>query len=50
MFGIKLPKGYHDWRVVSVAHEAGALNDIRVVLGNDIAINAHRDGTRPFPA
>jgi Cytochrome P460 len=49
VFGIKLPKGYRDWRVVSVAHEAGTLNDIRAVLGNDIAINAYRDGTRPFP-
>src|SRR3954453_19566408 len=49
VFGIKLPAGYRDWRAVSVAHEAGNLNDIRVVLGNDIAIKAYRDGTRPFP-
>lgn len=49
VFGIKLPAGYRDWRAVSVAHEAGNLNDIRVVLGNDIAIKAYRDGTKPFP-
>jgi hypothetical protein len=49
IFGIKLPEGYRDWKMVSVAHEAGNLNDIRAVLGNDIALKAYRDGTRPFP-
>ena len=32
-----------------MAHEAGDLNDIRAVLGNDIAIEAYRDGKLPFP-
>lgn len=49
VFDVKLPPGYRDWRVISVAHEAGGLNDIRVVLGNDIAIKAYRNGTGPFP-
>jgi len=44
-----IPAGYRDWKVVSVAHEAGDLNDIRAVLGNDIAIKAYRDGKLPFP-
>ena len=44
-----IPPGYRDWRVVSVAHEAGDLNDIRAVLGNDIAIKAYREGKLPFP-
>src|SRR5215510_7443293 len=44
-----IPAGYRDWKVVSVAHEAGELNDIRAVLGNDIAIKAYRDGKLPFP-
>jgi hypothetical protein len=35
--------------VVSVAHEAGNLNDIRAILGNDIAIKAYREGKLPFP-
>jgi hypothetical protein len=43
------PPGYRDWRLISVAHEAGKLNDIRAILGNDIAIKAYRDGTLPFP-
>ena len=45
----KLPAGYRDWRLISVAREEGDLDDIRAVLGNDIAIKAYRDGTRPFP-
>jgi hypothetical protein len=44
-----IPLGYRDWKVVSVAHEAGDLNDIRAVLGNDIAIKAYREGKLPFP-
>src|SRR5262245_46248345 len=44
-----IPAGYRDWRVVTVAHEAGDINDIRAVIGNDIAIKAYRDGKLPFP-
>ena len=49
IFVKRVPGGYRDWKVVSVAHEAGELNDIRAVLGNDIAIKAYRDGKLPFP-
>lgn len=49
IFGIKLPLGYRDWRLISVAHEEGKLNDFRAILGNDVAIKAFREGNRPFP-
>jgi hypothetical protein len=49
IFGIKLPARFRDWKVVGVAHEAGKNNDLRVVLGNDIAIKAFRDGKLPYP-
>jgi len=49
IFGIKIPPGYRDWRVISVAHEAGNNNDLRAVLGNDAAIKAYREGKLPFP-
>lgn len=49
IFGIKIPAGYRDWRLISVAHEEGTLNDLRAILGNDIAINAYREGKLPFP-
>lgn len=44
-----IPPGYRDWRLISVAREEGELKDIRAVLGNDIAINAYREGKLPFP-
>jgi Cytochrome P460 len=47
--GGKLPPGYRDWRLISVAREEGSLDDIRAILGNDVAITAYREGTRPFP-
>jgi hypothetical protein len=49
IFGIKIPPGYRDWKLISVAHEAGNLNDLRAILGNDLAIKAYRDGKLPFP-
>jgi hypothetical protein len=49
VFGIKMPAGYRDWRLVSVAHEAGKLDDLRAVLGNDLAITAYREGKTEFP-
>src|SRR5262249_25598615 len=45
----KIPSGYRDWRLISVAREEGSLNDIRAVLGNDAAIKAYREGKLPFP-
>ncbi len=45
----RIPEGYRDWRLISVAREEGKLDDIRAVLGNDIAIKAYREGTLPFP-
>lgn len=49
IFGIKIPPAYRDWRLISVAHEEGTLNDLRAILGNDIAIKASREGKLPYP-
>jgi hypothetical protein len=49
IFGIKIPSGYRDWKLISVAHEEGNLNDLRALLGNDVAIKAYREGELPFP-
>ena len=49
VFGIKIYPGYRDWKFVSTAHEAGTLNSIGAVLGNDTAIKAYREGKLPFP-
>jgi hypothetical protein len=49
IFGIKIPPGYRDWKLISVAHEEGNLNDLRAVLGNEVAIKAYREEKLPFP-
>ena len=49
VYGIKVFPGWRDWSLVSVAHEAGQLNDIRAILGNDVAMKAYREATLPFP-
>jgi Cytochrome P460 len=45
----EMPHGYRDWKWVSSAHEAGNLNSIGAVLGNDVAIKAYREGKLPYP-
>jgi hypothetical protein len=49
LFLNKVPPGYRDWRLISVAREEGALDDIRAILGNSKAIKSYRDGRSPFP-
>src|SRR6516225_6621721 len=49
VFLSQIPKGYRDWRLISVAHEEGNLNSFAAVLGNDVAIKAYREGKLPFP-
>lgn len=49
IFVTQIPDGYREWRFISVAHEEGNLNSFASILGNDIAIKAHREGTLPFP-
>jgi hypothetical protein len=47
--GVTMPVGYRDWKLISVAREEGKLDDLRAILGNDIAIKASREGGFPFP-
>ena len=49
VFVTKIPVGYRDWKLISVAHEEANLNSFAAVLGNDAAIQAYRDGKLPFP-
>src|ERR1700744_5935267 len=48
-FVTEIPRGYRDWKWISSAHEAGNLNSIGALLGNDVATKAYRDGKLPFP-
>jgi Cytochrome P460 len=49
IYGVKLPAGYRDWPLISVARVGAPLNDLRVKLGNTVAIEAFRGGAPPFP-
>jgi hypothetical protein len=50
IYGIKIPGGFRDWRLISVNQLAGStLKQLRAQLGNDIAIEAFRAGKLPFP-
>jgi len=49
VFATKMPPGFRDWTVISVSHEAGNINSIGAVLGNDVAIKAYHEGKLPFP-
>ena len=47
--GIAMPEGYKDWRVIAVSHRTDN-ESLRVILGNDVAIEAARAGnTNPWP-
>ena len=49
VFVDKIPRGYRDWKFISVAREEGELDDIRAILGNDSALAAFRQNKLPFP-
>ncbi|MGR8940557.1 MAG: cytochrome P460 family protein [Gammaproteobacteria bacterium] len=47
--GIELPAYYKNWRVISVSHRDDK-QSLRVIVGNDTAVNAARTGnTHPWP-
>ncbi|MGK9230890.1 cytochrome P460 family protein [Inquilinus limosus] len=49
IYGVTIPEGYRQWELVAPAHETDPLNELRVVLGNSVAIEAYKNGTLPFP-
>jgi len=46
--GVTIPKGYRNWQVVAPSQRDDK-DEIRVILGNDIAMKAYRANTLPFP-
>ena len=51
IYGVKIPAGYRDWKLIAVDHllVAGKADQLRAQLGNDIAIKALKEGKVPFP-
>jgi hypothetical protein len=46
--GVTIPKGYRNWQVVAPSQRDDN-DEIRVILGNSIAMKAFRANTLPFP-
>ncbi len=50
IYGVTIPSGYRDWKMIAVDELViGKLDQLRAQLGNDIAIEAFKDGKLPFP-
>ncbi|WP_407943556.1 cytochrome P460 family protein [Methylobacterium sp. EM32] len=49
IYGVTVPDGFRDWRLIAPALEDAPLDELRAVVGNDLAVRAFRDGTLPFP-
>ena len=50
IYGVTIPAGYRDWKLISVNHlVTDKLDQLRAQVGNDIAIKAYKEGKLPFP-
>jgi hypothetical protein len=49
IYGVTIPQGYREWQMIAPAAEAAPLDELRVVLGNPLAIAAIKNATQPFP-
>jgi hypothetical protein len=49
IFGVTVPDGYRGWQLVAPALEDAPLNELRAVLGNEIAVSTYENGNLPFP-
>jgi hypothetical protein len=48
IFGVKIPSDYRGWPVIAPSYQA-KFDEFQVILGNEVATAAYRDGTLPFP-
>jgi hypothetical protein len=48
IFGVTIPPGYRQWQMIAPSH-VPSFDEIRAILGNDVAINAYRTQALPFP-
>jgi hypothetical protein len=50
IYGVTIPAGYRDWKLISVGRlKTDKLDQLRAQLGNDIAIKAFKERKLPFP-
>jgi Cytochrome P460 len=50
IYGITIPYGYREWRLIAVDHLViGKVDQLRAQFGNEIAIKAFKERQVPFP-
>ncbi|NVM75523.1 hypothetical protein FHW83_001303 [Duganella sp. SG902] len=49
IYGVTLPDGYRKWQFIAPAHETPPLDELRVVVGNPVAMAAIEKNQLPFP-
>ncbi len=49
VYGVTLPDGFRRWQLIAPAQETEPLNELRAIVGNEIATKAYASGTLPFP-
>ncbi len=49
IYGVTIPPGYRKWEMIAPAEEPAPLDELRVVLGNPVAVAALEKSTLPFP-
>jgi hypothetical protein len=51
IYGVTIPPGYRDWKMIAANQllVPGKIDQLRAQFGNEIAIEAFKQGTRPFP-
>jgi hypothetical protein len=51
IYGVTIPPGYRDFKLIALndLHIPGKGDQLRAQLGNDLAINAIREGKLPYP-
>jgi hypothetical protein len=50
IYGVTIPPGYRDWKMIAVDHLlAGKADQLRAQLGNEIVIEAFKQEKLPFP-
>jgi hypothetical protein len=49
LYGVTIPAGYRTWALVAPALEGAPLDELRAVLGNELALSAYRERRRSSP-
>ena len=49
IFGVTIPEGYRQWQLIAPSQVGEPFDELRAILGNDVAIKAYGAASLPFP-